>query len=350
MSNDAWFWDIEHTASYNCLFNYIVGMRGGGKTFNFLRRSIKRFINSPKEDRKQIIYLRRHKEELKKVTTRKNATLFDDIIKEDKFPGHELKAEGDTLYCDEEVMGYAVSLSTASKLKSIPFRDVWDIVFEEFIIDNLKIYHYLPDEINKFFDLYTTIARPGHPGRHPVQVWFLGNAVTINNPYFAYFKLSMPDKGKILRFGSTKDILVENVYNAALSQNIINSRFGQLVKGSHYSDYAYRNEWLKDDTRFVEKKTRRSKYYMSLRYKDTWLGIWYDPLQMIFYISANYNREYRVQYSATTDDHMPNTMLFKQAKRTSYIKYLLDAYNAGAVRYESVKIKAMFREIVGFSW
>ena len=60
--------------------------------------------------------------------------------------------------------------------------------------------------------------------------------------------------------------------------------------------------------------------------------------------------QYPVQYSATTDDHQPNTMLFRRGRSQSYIRHILDAYESGAVRYESVKLKGWFREIVGMGW
>lgn len=343
------WWNPTRTASYNCLFNFIVGNRGAGKTYGALKRNLERFLRSPKYARHQFIYMRRLKEELRKLTTSQNGRLFDAVQRE--FPDHELRAEGDTLYCDKEICGYGVALSTASKLKSDSFPKVREIIFDEFIIDNVKTYHYLPDEVRKFQDAYETIARPGNDETRPdVLVWFLSNAVTINNPYFSEFHLSSPVNGDIQRFGRTKDILVQNVANELLIERKKNTRFGKMIAGSKYSEYAYDNQWLMDDSRFVEKKTQRSVYYMSLRYMDTWLGIWYDQLQMLFYVSLDYDPQYPVQYSATTDDHQPNTMLFRRSRSQPYIRHLLDAYDAGCMRYESVKLKAWFRDIVGMGW
>lgn len=346
---DELWWNPARTASYNCLFNFIVGNRGAGKTYGALKRNIEKFLRSPKGNRHQFIYMRRLKEELKKLTTAQNGRLFDAVQRE--FPDHVLRAEGDVLYCDKEVCGYAVALSTSSKLKSDAFPHVREIIFDEFIIDNIKTYHYLPDEVRKFQDAYETIARPGNDLTRPdTIVWFLSNAVTINNPYFAEFRLTPPANGDIQRFGKTKDMLVQNVANQRLIDRKKSTRFGKMIEGSKYAEYAYDNQWLMDDSRFVEKKTQRSTYYMSLRYMDTWLGIWFDPLQMLFYVSLDYDPQYPVQYSATTDDHQPNTMLFKRARSQPYIRHLMDAYDNGCMRYESIKLKAWFRDIVGMGW
>lgn len=343
------WWNPARTASYNCLFNFIVGNRGAGKTYGSLKRNVDKFLRSPKHNRHQFVYMRRLKEELKKLTTSQNGRLFDAVQRE--FPDHVLKAEGDTLWCDDEICGYGIALSTSSKLKSDSFPQVREIIFDEFIIDNIKTYHYLPDEVRKFQDAYETIARPGNDETRPdTIVWFLSNAVTINNPYFAEFKLTPPVNGDIQRFGKTRDMLVQNVANEELIKRKKSTRFGKMIEGSRYSEYAYDNQWLLDDSRFVEKKTQRSVYYMSLRYMDTWLGIWFDQLQMLFYVSLDYDPQYPVQYSATTDDHQPNTMLFKRARSQPYIRHLIDAYDNGCMRYESVKLKGWFRDIIGMGW
>lgn len=343
------WWDINRTASYNALFNFIVGNRGAGKTYGFLKRQIQKFLKSPKSDRHQFIYMRRLKTELKKLTTAQNGRLFDAVQKE--FPDHILKAESDVLTIDGETCGYAVALSTSSILKSDSFPHVREIGFDEFIIDNTKTYHYLPDEVRKFQDAYETIARPGNDLTRPdTIVWFLSNAVTINNPYFSEFHLSPPINGDIQRFGKTKDMLVQNVANTALIERKKATRFGQMISGTRYEEYAYDNQWLLDDERFIEKKTQRSVYYMSLRYKDTWLGIWYDNLQMLYYVSTDVDLQYPVMYSATTDDHQPNTMLFKRGKSQAYIRQIISAYEMGAMRYENIKLKSWFRDIMGMGW
>ena len=38
----AKYWDISKTLSYNCLFNFIYGIRGAGKTYTGLQHYVKR--------------------------------------------------------------------------------------------------------------------------------------------------------------------------------------------------------------------------------------------------------------------------------------------------------------------
>ena len=334
------FWNIKRTLSYNCLFNFIIGQRGVGKTYGSLKWVIERYLKKEKlGETHQFLYLRRMKVELDKLTTMRGGRLFNAVQKE--FPDHVLKAESNTLYCDDKIIGYAQPLSTASVLKSDAMPNVDVIIFDEFIIDNAGVYHYLKDEVTKFFDLYETVAR----GRD-VLVFFLSNAVTITNPYFDFFHLDKPYNGDIQRFGNSKDILVEFTHNPDLSEYKKNTRFGKIIKNTDYSDYAYDNKWLLDNTDFIEKKNQRCYYFVTLRYKNNWLGVWCDPVQWLFYISNDVDLQFPHMYSVTTDDHKPNVMLFKQGKKLPILKKLIDAYECGAVRYESMKLKNWFRDIM----
>lgn len=331
------YWDIRKPLSYNCLWNFIIGMRGGGKTYGSLKYCIEQHLSWKKKGVNwQFLYVRRYKTELDKLSIMRGGRIFKAVEKE--FPEHELKAESNTLYCDGDIIGYTQALNVASLLKSDPHPDVMMIIFDEFIIDNSGSYHYLKDEVTKFLDLYETIAR----GRN-VQVFFLSNAVSITNPYFDFFHLNKPN-GDIQRFSN--EILVQNFVSPALSASRKQSRFGSIIEGTEYAEYAFDNTWLMDNNDFIEKKSARAEYFMSLRYKNNWLGIWIDRVQWLFYVSNDVDLQYPMKYSATTDDHKPNIMLMSAGKKLAWLKQLINAYQKGCVRYESLKLKNWFRDIM----
>ena len=334
------YWDIKRPLSYNCLFNFIIGSRGAGKTYGSLKFCIENWLKAEsKHEKYNFIYVRRFQTELDKLTKARDGRLFMSVQTE--FPELMLSAESNVLKAKKEVIGYAVPLSTASILKSDAFPNVKDIIFDEFIIDSHGSYHYLRDEVTKFLDLYETVSR----GRD-VRVWFLSNAVSVTNPYFDYFHLDKPYNGDIQRFGKSKEILVQNVVPSELAEARKKSRFGSIIEGSDYAEYAFDNEWLLDNTDFVETKTRRSHYFVTIFYKSKPIGIWHDSFQGIFYVSDDADLQYGMQFSATTDDHKPNVMLFSGAKQDKWLKNLKKAYELGAVRYESVQLKNSFRDIM----
>lgn len=337
------YWDTKKTLSYNCLFNFIIGARGAGKTFGSLKYAIEQFKkNSTPEKPWHFMYVRRFSTELEKLTKQRGGRLLNAIAAENLFPEDTFRCESNVIYCNDEIMGYAQPLTTAGILKSDAFPYVKLIIFDEFIIDSRGSYHYLKDEVEKFLELYETIART----RNDVVVLFLSNAVSVANPYFDYFHLDKPRNSNIQRFGESRDILVENCVNAELAEYKKQSRIGQLLKGTDYADYAYDNQWLLDNNDFIGKKTQRSYYYVTLRYKDTMLGIWFDELQYRFFVSEDVDPSCKKIYSATTDDHKPNVMLFARGKKIPFLKNIIDAYECGAVYYESLKLKSWFRDIM----
>lgn len=332
------YWNAKLTLSHNALFNFIIGPRGAGKTFGALTYGIEKFLKYGHE----FLYVRRFGTELTKLTESKNGRIFKAIDEAKVFSEYQLKASSNVLYCSGKVMGYAQSLTTAGIVKSDTFPKVKLIIFDEFIIDNRGSYHYLKDEVEKFLELYETIARL----RNDVLVLFLSNAVSVNNPYFEYFQLDKPKDGVRQKFGKSKDILVENCVNAEFVELKKQSRIGQLLEGTAYSEYAYENKWLLDNNDFIEQKTQRSNYYCTLRYKENYLGIWFDSVQYRFYVSDDVEKSSNKIYSTTTDDHQPNTLLFYKGKKLPILKNLIDAYECGAIYYESQKLKNWFRQIM----
>lgn len=334
-----WFWDVRKPLSYNCTFNLIMGMRSGGKTYGSLRRCIGNFIKSNGEQ--QFVYLRRYKTELEKITQCRNGHLFNSVRAE--FPGRELKAESNVLTCDGEQCGYAIALSTSRQLKSDDYSNVTDIIFDEFLIPprNANV-RYLPGEIELFNDLYVTIARL----RKNVKVWFLGNALSVVNPYFEAWNLSLPRPGEIRRFGEKKDVLVQNFVSPELSLYLKNSPFGRLIADTEYADYAFDNALLYDNADFIEKKTRASFYHMTLIFKGRKIGIWLDERQGLYYVSNDVLNDWERVYSVTTDDHRPNVMLMRYDRSSRPLKLLIRAYESGCIRYESQGLKHDFREIM----
>ena len=336
------YWDVDRTLSHNCLFNFIISARGGGKSYGSLKRVVDNYLKGKRNGRRrEFVYVRRTEEEMRSLCISRGGRLFNAVRRE--FPGHVLTAEAKLMSCDKDVFGYALPLSTAHKAKSDSFPFVDTIIFDEFIAP--KGGRYLPDEITKFLELYETVARPGtdHPD---VTVLFLGNAVSQTNPYFEYFRLAFPYAGEFRKFGANKDILVQDVSVPVLQEAKKQTRFGRIIDGSEYADYAIDNKWLEDSEEFLGKKTKDSTYRMSIKYNGEWIGVWFDDVEWVYYISNDINLQDVHKFAVTTDDHQPNMMLLKSAKNMNSFRHLIQCYNSGAVRYETISLKKNFREIM----
>lgn len=319
------YWNIKKVMSYNCLFNFIVGSRGVGKTFGAKQQAIDDFIKKGE----QFVYVRRYKEELKKIDK-----FFDDI--REFYPDHELTIKKPNFYIDGKICGCCVALSTAKIEKSTPFPKVTKIIFDEFILDK-GVHHYLPDEVTNFLELYSTIARS-----RDVFVYFLSNALTVTNPYFLYFNITLPYKKEIKADG---DILIQLVQDSEYTNKMKNTRFGKIIEGTPYSDYAIENTFLRDNKNFVEKKTERSQYYFTMIYRGNKFGVWIDRTQGLIFVSNDIDNSCKLVYSTTMDDHTPNRMLLKRRSSPIFTNFI-DLYKLGSVRFETVNIKNICNDII----
>ena len=344
------FWDIGRTLTHNALFNFIVGNRGGGKSYGAKKRGIDNFISKGE----QFGYIRRYKDDLKKPMEQ----FFKDIMWE--YPDYEFKVEGDKFFIrlkpvnekekwtDKDVAGYGFQLSTASNKKSISYPDITTLIFDEFLLEKAN-QRYLPNEPEKLLNLYETVARPG-TGHKRVVVFLLANAISITNPYFLYFGLKMPkttDKnGKYIWKHPTKPILVEDVKNKAFIDKKKNTEFGALVDGTAYADYSIENKFLLDDETFIERKTPNARYYFTFIYKDRDFGVWIDFKVGKMFVSDDVDPSYHTVYAITLKDHKPNTMLAKNRSRYGHLKMFLDNFKLGNVYFENMHLKNLSYEAI----
>ena len=245
------------------------------------------------------------------------------------FPSHTFDVKGATLYIDGKTAGYAIPLSTSKIKKSTAYPDVNKICYDEFILDK-GVYHYLPDEVVNFLELYSTVAR-----LRDVRVFFLSNALTMTNPYFDYFNIALP-YGKSI--ACRDDILIEMVKADEYKSVASATRFGKLISGTAYGKYAMDNEFLRDNTTFVDKRSTNARYYYTLRYNSNNYGVWMDYANGVIHIDRNADDSYPVQIALTTEDHSPNTV-FTKGRKSVYIYNLSEWYKNGAVRFGSVRVK-----------
>lgn len=312
------YWDISKPLSYNALFNFIVGSRGCGKTFGCKQWAIKDYLKTGA----QFVYVRRYKQELKALKS-----FFMDISQ--FFPKHEFTVKGNEFMIDGKIAGFAIALSTSKILKSTAYPQVNKIIFDEFILDK-GVYHYLPDEVTNFLELYSTIAR-----LRDVRVFFISNALSMTNPYFDYFNIALPYGNNI---SCRNDVLIEMVQAAEYTETAHNTRFGKLIQGTAYSAYAVDNEFLRDNSAFVEKRNPTARYYFTMRYNSNDYGVWIDPPNGIIHISRDVDSSCSIKLALTTEDHATNT-IYTKGRKSIYLSNLCEWYKNGAVRFSTIRVK-----------
>lgn len=336
------FYNGNLALTHNKLFNFVVGNRGGGKTFWSKEWAIKDFLKNGN----QFVYLRRYKEELKKPKKK----FFDDISH--LFPNVEFKIEGDNILINGEQAGTFMALSTAKTQKSTPFPRVNKIIFDEFILDK-GFYHYLSDEVTNFLEFYETVSRMRIDFEtmteiNPVKVFFLSNAITITNPYFMYFKVKIVDMNKRfhhIKFNGTDDMLVEFVQNKDFIDLKKKTRFGKLIEGTEYGKYSIENSFLRDNKTFIENKTEKAKHYFTIKYLNRFYYVWIDWSAGKYYISKDKDPYQELLFCLTQEDHSPNTLLLK-GRKDRILAEFVDNYKLGNVYFEDINLKNVFFEII----
>lgn len=344
------FWNIRQTLTHNMLINFIVGNRGGGKSYGAKEWCIDNFIKK----REQFGYIRRYKDDLKEPMEK----FFDDI--KGIYPDYEFKVEKRKFYIrlkpadekepwtDEDIAGYGFWLSTADNKKSVPYPFITTLIFDEFLLDD-GLQTYIKNEPKKLLSLYETIARPGT--NHPrVILFLLANALSVANPYFLYFNLKMPTKqdknGKYIWKHPTRPILVEDVRNEKFIDAKKNTEFGQLIAGTDYADYSINNKFLLDDDTFIERKSTKARYYFTFLFNKKEYGVWMDESVGRMWVSEDIDPSFPMKYAITIKDHQPNTMLLKRLSQQGRLKFFVENFKIGNVYFENMNVKNISYEVL----
>lgn len=267
------FYNYDKINSYNGLFNFIISMRGLGKTYGGKEGVIKKALTRGEH----FVFVRRYKDELKMSSE----AFWADIIVEEAFPDWDFRTFGskaqaapastrDDKKRSWDTIGHFIPLSIQQSVKGVSYPLVTTIIFDEFIIEKGNI-PYLQNEVTKFLNLYSTIARK----RTNVKVFFLANSASIMNPYFLHWKIRPNDLPEFSRHNDGL-IVVHLVKSKAFEAEVLATPFGRLIQGTDYADYAVSSEFADDHDNLLGSKTPEAKYYMSLETAHGTFSVWID--------------------------------------------------------------------------
>lgn len=324
MSEGMWY-DLGRILSYNKIINFIVGNRGGGKSYAAKKWAINDFI----KNKKQFIYLRRYNTELTDIQN-----YFSDI--KDKYPNIEFKIEAGKFYINDEVAGFYMPLSTSQRKKSTSYPNVNKIIFDEFLIDKGRL-TYMQGEVKMFLDLFETVART----RDDVRALLISNAITTQNIYFQYFNIVIRPGDKII----VRDQTVTEIYrNEEFVQFKKKTRFGQLIADTEYGDYNMNNKFILDSDTFIEKMHGQCYPWYVMIYNGVSYTVYYCHSTGYVYFTKKKAPDNISVYAITTEDHRPNLLLL--GRSNTLFKRLKFAYEVGQLRFDCLQSKSAFYEII----
>ncbi|MBQ7770185.1 MAG: phage DNA encapsidation protein, partial [Clostridia bacterium] len=325
------WYDKAQLLSHNKIMNMVLSNRGGGKTFHFTRWG----IDDYKKTGAQCVWVRRYQTEIDEMLL--NGKFFDAV--RSYYPNDELKIEGNLGLVNGEVAFYFIALSTSRQLKSNNYPLVNKIIFDEFIIDKGRV-TYLKAEVEVFLDLYETVARM----RDNVRAVLLANSITVVNPYFLFWNIK-PNPQK--RFTTQGQICVELFTDSDFIAQKKKTRFGQLVSGTRYGDYAIENQWLLDNSTFIASKTPTAEFMMGMKYNGIMYGFWIDYKEGLIFVNKKYDPSSYRLFCLTKEDHEANLLLIKTLNESRRVKQIVYAFRNGLLRFEDMQVKNQFYEFIG---
>ena len=323
------YYNLDKLYSRDFLIALVIGERGVGKSFSTKLAMLKRFIRTGE----QFIYIRRYKTELDTAL----ATFWDDLQANGYFDDLDLKVQKSKMLtkftCDGAVCGYAIPLSTANILKSTSFPDVSTIIMDEFLLDNAGTYRYLKHEVTLLLDVIETVFR-----LRDGKVILLGNNLAPHaSPYFCYWNLELPEEGKEFRSFNDGAIVVQYIRNEEYRKAKKESKFGKLITGTDYGDYAIDNVALRENSDFIAKKPDKSQFFGALIMNGVSIGIW--SRGSCYYLSEKYDPNTNFKFAMDFDDHTEDT-IFEGVSTNLYVHALVRAYKIGCLFFENQRIKS----------
>ena len=320
------------------MFNFILSNRGGGKTYGAKLLGIKNFIKK----KEQFAYVRRYCTEFDTIST-----FFDDIIKNEAFPGYEFKISGNIGYCNDEPMCYFLPLSVSLKYKSTPMPYVTKIFFDEFIIDKSNS-RYLKGEVQIFLDLVETINRMRSGKNDNLEVFFLANNVSLVNPYFSFFGLTIDPNSKITKF-KNKEIAVELFASEEFIKEKEKTRFYKVIKGTEYADYNVYNKSLKDNSAFIRKRpSGRHMFISSFVIEGIEIGLWYCEDERIWFFDKKIDADSKYRFTITKEDHTPQYTHIEAVKNAPLVKQARSSFNRNNLFFSSQEVKQLYFDLLKY--
>lgn len=244
--------------------------------------------------------------------------------------------DGDSPEPQERVIGYAFSLGNAENLKKYSplFAGVDMLIFDEFESDRGK---YLKNETDALASLMLTISRGGGSQSRTVELFMLGNNISMLNPYFVkldIYKRLREDTRFIRGHGWIMEYSINRSAQDAIRNNRAAQAFAQM---SGHIEQAISNDEAYESGTFIQKMKGQSRYLATLVIGGICYGVKTYDREGIIYITRDYDSKYPAVYTFRDADHTQNTYLVKQ---NSWIfKQLETAYICGYMRFDSMQAK-----------
>ena len=292
MFNDNGYLDVDYILKSQVPFLFIVGARGIGKTYGFLKWLY--------ENNKKFIYMRRTEAEIEYCASNEGNPFSP--INEDLNINIQIKKVNQKIkgfYNDETCIGYLMALSTFYSKRSVSFNDIDYLIFDEFIPE--KNARPIKNEAEAFFNSVETISRNRElQDKGYLHVICASNSNTLDNPIF----LELGIVSRALKMANNKIAFYKDKergfellmpYNSPISKKKKETALYKLTsKSKNFQNMALENEFNDDVSEQIESKSL--KQYVPLCHVGE-IYIYKHKLERMYYISEHKTSTFEKEYS-----------------------------------------------------
>lgn len=330
-------------------FNFILGGRGVGKTFNS--------INEDVDDKVPFIYMRRTQEEVDligsndqdlslspfaKINARTNDEKFPDLIgKQLQMKKINKKVWNVTNGIETpEHVGLCLALSTIASIRGFDGDIYNDLLVDEFIPE--RHVHKIgkgDSEGEAHLNAYETINRDRELiGRPPLQAFYMSNANNIEHPLLEILGLMnvierMKKKGQHFIDLPDKDCTITLYEDREFKEAKKKTALYRLTKGTAFYKMAIDNDFVYNDFSLI-KSMPLIEYKPICQFDD--ICIYQHKSNGTFYVSPHI---VKCEKYTRSDNDVQNFYM-------THGRYLYGAYVTGCVIFENYTVKKRLLEVI----
>lgn len=308
-------------------FNFIIGARGVGKTFGFLKEA---------KDSGQPFILMRRTQAQADVISKEDFNPFKSIC---LYDGSEITTESAGKYAsrfimNDEPIGYICALSTIANMRGFDASDVKLLLYDEFIPE--KHERPIKNEGAAFLNAYETINRNREfDGIKPVTVVCMANAFNIANPIFMELGLvgiaeKMKQKEQEVYVNRERSLSIIMPTSGKIRDQKSRTALYKLTEHSDYSKMALNNDFVYNPTDNIKPQPLNE----------------YKPYVSVGELTVYKHKSQKAYYVTEHRSGNPPTFKTDEVDLKRYISsygYILNrAYINNNVKFENILTKSLF--------
>lgn len=318
----------------------VVGARGLGKTYGLRKECIQEYLRKGL----RFVEVSRFKSEQKAVSKGYFARVSHE------FPGMEFEVRGSEGFVCRgtnekgkkqwEKICFFVSLTELQTAKKRTFDLVHRIIFDEAVIDKSdRFHHYLSNEWELLANLVDSVSRERSESTLHPQLFLLGNAVDLSNPFFQRIGLmEEPEVGFHWYLKKLFLLVVPEAksYSEAKEKETL---AGRMLAGTAAGEAANWNHFSNEFSGVIAKKPASARFEVGLLWKDQSFGLWFDDHEGRYYVNGRIPAGGKV-LALSIGQVAVNAPLVQ--KNASFLKSIVSLASIDGLRFESLGLRSQF--------